>query len=174
MMEEDIQMFGDLGADGVVAGCLTPDGGLDLGRMERLRECAGSMHFTLHRAFDVCRDPYQALEEAVSLGIDTILTSGQAPVCTEGEETLKKLIAQARGRIEVLVGSGVNAEAIRRLAENIHASSFHMSGKCELDSGMVYRNRQVNMGLPGLSEFTILRTDKEEVQKARRVMDALR
>ncbi len=173
MMEEDIQMFGDLGADGVVAGCLTPDGGLDLGRMERLRECAGPMHLTLHRAFDVCRDPYQALEEAVSLGIDAILTSGQAPVCTEGEDTLKKLIAQARERIEVLVGSGVNAEAIRRLAESIHASSFHMSGKCELDSGMVYRNRRVKMGVPGLSEFTILRTDKEEVQKARSAMDAL-
>lgn len=35
------------------------------------------MWMTLHRAFDVCRDPYKALEEAVELGFDTILTSGQ-------------------------------------------------------------------------------------------------
>lgn len=49
MIEEDIQMFGELGADGVVIGCLKADGSLDLDRMEKLKTRAGQMHVTLHR-----------------------------------------------------------------------------------------------------------------------------
>lgn len=173
MIKEDIQMFRKLGADGVVAGCLKADGNLDLDRMSVLRESADPLRFTLHRAFDVCKNPYKALEEAVSLGIDTILTSGQAPCCTEGSETLKKLITQANERIEILVGSGVNAEVIRHMIEDVHASSFHMSGKQMINSGMAYRNPYINMGLPGFGEFDILRTDKEEVQKARNVINTM-
>lgn len=173
MMREDIQMFQELGADGVVAGCLKADGCLDMDRMSELRECADSLRFTLHRAFDVCRDPYQALEEAVSLGIDTILTSGQASCCIEGMETLKRLIAQADERIEILVGSGVNAEVIRSMIKDGSAGSFHMSGKQIIKSGMVYRKQCINMGVPGFSEFDILRTDKEEIQKARCVINEM-
>lgn len=171
MIAEDIALFRDLGADGVVAGCLKPDGNLDLERMKRLRQCADGMHMTLHRAFDVCRDPEQALEEAAALGIDTILTSGQRDTCEKGKGLLKKLICRAGERIEILVGGGVNAEVIRRLMEEIHAGSFHMSGKQALSSGMIYRNEQVNMGVPGLSEFEIYRTDLEQIQKAREALD---
>lgn len=167
MMKEDIQIFRELGADGITVGCLKPDGTLDLNRMKELKHCAGPLRLTLHRAFDVCQDPYAALEDAISLGIDRILTSGQAEVCTEGISVLQKLIAQADGRIEILVGSGVNADVIRQLKEKIHASSFHMSGKQKIRSGMTYRNECVHMGLPGLSEFEILRTDREEIRKAK-------
>lgn len=171
MISEDIRMFRELGADGVVVGCLKADGSLDSDRMGALREQAGPLQMTLHRAFDVCRDSGQALEEAVSLGVDTILTSGQAADCLGGKETLKKLIRQADGRIEILVGSGVNAEVIRQLMEEIGASSFHMSGKKMISSGMAYRNRQVHMGVPGIGEFDIFRTDKEEIRRARLVLD---
>ncbi len=170
MMKEDILMFRELGADGVVAGCLKADGSLDIKRMKDLRECAGTIKFTLHRAFDVCRDPYEALEEAVLLGVDTILTSGQAAVCTEGADVLKRLVSQAGERIEIMAGSGVNAEVIRQVAEKAHALSFHMSGKQMEDSGMIYRKPHVSMGLPCFSEYGILRTDKKEVQKARQVL----
>lgn len=173
MIKEDIQMFRRLGADGVAAGCLKADGNLDMDRMSVLRECADPLRFTLHRAFDVCRNPYKTLEEAVELGIDTILTSGQASCCVEGREVLKKLIVQANGRIEILTGSGVNAEVICQMIEDVHAGSFHMSGKQVINSGMVYRNPYVNMGVPGFSEFEILRTDKEEIQRARHVIDTM-
>lgn len=171
MIAEDIQMFQELGADGVVVGCLQADGSLNLDRMQELRERAGHLQMTLHRAFDVCRDPYQALEDAISLGIDTILTSGQASSCVEGTQVLKRLILQADERIEILVGSGVDAEIIGQLMEEIHAVSFHMSGKKIINSGMVFRNQQVHMGLPGLREFDIFRTDKEQIQRARQEMD---
>ncbi len=173
MIKEDIRMFRELGADGVVTGCLRADGNLDVDRMRAVRECADSLHLTLHRAFDVCRDPYRTLEEAIETGADTILTSGQASCCAEGKEVLKNLILQADGRIEILVGSGVNAEIIRQMIEDVHAASFHMSGKQSTDSGMIHRNPRIHMGLPGLSEYNILRTNKEEILKAKRVLELL-
>lgn len=173
MIEEDIRMFRELGADGVVTGCLKADGNVDLDRMRMVRESADSMHLTLHRAFDVCQDPYKALEEAVLLGVDTILTSGQKPCCAEGKDVLKTLVNQADERIEILAGGGVNADVIRQMIEEAGVSSFHMSGKQLIQSGMVYRNPCVNMGLPGFSEFNILRTDREEIVKARSVINTI-
>lgn len=170
IMKEDIRMFRKMGADGITTGCLKADGSLDVNRMEQLKGSAGSLRFTLHRAFDVCKDPYEALEEAVSLGIDRILTSGQAAACTEGLELLKKLTVQAAGRVEILVGSGVNAQVIRRLREELHAVSYHMSGKRKIDSKMSYRKDGINMGLPGLSEYDMLRTDLEEIRKAKEAL----
>lgn len=171
MIEEDIRMFRELGADGVVVGCLKPDGNLDTERMKKLRDCADGMHMTLHRAFDVCRDPWQALSEAISLNIDTILTSGQEADCIKGKKVIQELLKQAEDRIHILVGSGVNADVIRRLSDEIHATHFHMSGKEILQSGMKYRNERVNMGVEGMNEFEIFRTAKDEVVRAREALD---
>lgn len=170
MLAEDIQMFKEMGADGVVVGCLQADGSLDLERMKLLREKADGIRMTLHRAFDVCRDPYQTLEESIVLGIDTILTSGQRDNCMEGKVVLERLIRQADERIEILVGSGVNAEVICRLADEIHASSFHMSGKQTVSSGMQYRKEHVHMGIPGINEFHIFRTDESQIRAAKQVL----
>ena len=71
------------------------------------------------------------------------------------------------------VGSGVNAEVIRQLMEEIHASSFHMSGKKIISSGMIFRNQQIHMGLPGFGEFDVFRTDKEQIQRARQTLDKI-
>ena len=171
MLLDDIEMFQNLGADGVVVGCLKADGTLDLGRMKELRAKADGIHMTLHRAFDVCKDPYQALQEAVSLNIDTILTSGQASDCMKGKEVLKQLIEQAGDSIEILAGGGVNADVIRQLKSEIHASSFHMSGKHQTESGMLYRNPQVNMGFGGFSEYELFYTEEAKIREARKVLD---
>lgn len=171
MIEEDILTFRELGADGVVTGCLLPDGTLDTVRMRKLRETAQNMNMTLHRAFDLCRDPFRTLQEAVELGIDTILTSGQEEDCMAGKELLKRLIERAEDKIEILAGGGVNAEVIEKLIEEAGASSFHMSGKQKLESGMRYRNSRVSMGLPGLSEFDIFRTELAQIQRAREAID---
>ena len=81
-----VELYRRLGAEGVVVGCLLPDGSLDTERMKALREAAGDMSMTLHRAFDMCADPYEALEQAKGLGVQTILTSGQKADCTQGRE----------------------------------------------------------------------------------------
>ena len=170
---EDGEALLDAGADAIVSGFLTAEGELDGLRMEQLIVLAHShgKRFTLHRAFDVCKNPFAALKNCREWGVDSILTSGQAPSCVEGLKLLKKLFAEA-GEVELLLGAGVNAEAIRKVREEIpQAGSFHMSGKEVLESGMVYRKAGVNMGLPGLSEYEIWRTSEENIRKAREELD---
>lgn len=171
IISEDVKAFHQMGADGVVVGCLDPEGDLDMERMMILREMAGDGTMTLHRAFDLCRDPHQALREAESIGIDTILTSGQKNHCMDGRNLLKELIRESADRVHILVGSGVTPEVINCLADEIGARYFHMSGKKIIDSGMKYRKEQVNMGMPGMSEYEIYRTDEEQVRRARKIMN---
>lgn len=173
ILMEEVKLFRELGADGVVIGVLRPDGTLDEERMRILIEEAAGMSVTLHRAFDVCRDPYEALEQAKALGVDTILTSGQADSCLAGQKLLAELVERAGKEIDILVGSGVDAEAIRMLCPAVKASSYHMSGKITLDSSMVYRKEGVPMGLPSLSEFEIWRTSEEKIRAAAEVLKSL-
>lgn len=171
LIREAVKEFRRLGAEGVVIGILKPDGTLNMEQMKRLMEDAEGMSVTLHRAFDVCADPYEIMEQAISLGIDTILTSGQKNICTAGAELLKDLVEKSAGRITIQVGSGVNADVIRELQPKTGATAFHMSGKVTMDSEMEYRREGVNMGLPSLSEYEIWRTDEEAVRRARQVLD---
>ena len=76
-MKEEAQMYRELGADAIVTGIVCPDGTLNIEQMQELMDMAKGTAFTLHRAFDMCRDPFEALEQAVSLGMRTILTSGE-------------------------------------------------------------------------------------------------
>ena len=168
MMLEDAAALLDRGADAIVSGFLTPEGDLDLLRMEKMVELCHKRgkRFTLHRAFDVCRDPFLALEQCRALGVDTVLTSGQKNTCLEGLPLLKELW-EKRGDVELLIGAGVDAEAIHRIREELpQARSFHMSGKKVVESAMTYRKEGVSMGLPAFSEYTLWRTDPEKLRAA--------
>lgn len=159
------------GADGVVIGILKPDGTLDKERMQILVNLAKPMNVVLHRAFDVCRDPFEALEVAKELGIQTILTSGQKATAVEGADLLKELVEAANGEIDIMPGGGVNIDTLGDLIDRTGATSYHMSGKVELDSPMVYRKEGVPMGLPVLSEYTLFKTDSEKIRKAKHIIE---
>ena len=107
---EEVAMYRELGAEGVVIGVLKEDGTMNMTAMEQLMEAANGMSVTLHRAFDVCRDPKEALEQAVSLGMNTILTSGQQNSAVKGAELLAELQRQAAGRIRIQAGGGAVSE----------------------------------------------------------------
>ena len=171
IIRRDVKMFREAGADGVVIGVLTPDGKLDVARMQQLMQEAKGIHVTLHRAFDVSADPMAVLQQAKQLGIDTILTSGQKNTAMEGAPLLTELVKAADGQIDILIGSGVKASVITELAPKTGATSFHMSGKITLDSPMTYRKEDVSMGLPMMSEYTIWQTSAEEIAKARKALD---
>ncbi len=166
VMKEEIRMFREAKAQAVVIGVLDADGNLDIPSMEKLIQEAGEMDVTLHRAFDVCQDPYKTMEEAVKLGINTILTSGQRQSAWEGRDVIRRLICQSEGRIDIMAGGGVNAEVIERLYPVTGGSSYHMSGKIVSDSAMRYRKEGVSMGLPFMSEYEIWRTSEEKVREA--------
>ncbi|MDC7289921.1 copper homeostasis protein CutC [Blautia schinkii] len=173
IIRQAVRAFREMGAEGVVFGILKPDGTLNLEQMGELMEEAKGMSVTLHRAFDLCVDPYEAMEQAIGLGIDTILTSGQKNICTQGTALLRELVEKSRRRIKIQVGSGVNAEVIREVYPKTNARAYHMSGKVTLDSPMRYRKEGVNMGLPTISEYEIWRTDAENIREAKRVLEEL-
>ena len=106
IMIEDIKIARECGADGVVFGCLTAQGDVDMPLMKRLMQEVGDMSVTFHRAFDVCRDPKKALEDIISLDIDRILTSGQEENAEKGIPLLKELVKQAGDRIIIMPGCG--------------------------------------------------------------------
>ena len=174
LLAEQIRELKTAGADGFVIGCLTPDGRLDTEAMLPLMQAASGCGVTLHRCIDVSADPEQTYLDAMVLGIDTVLTSGAASSCVNGMETISRLLAlrDAHNGPEVLVGAGVSASVIARFRRELPAArAFHMSGKMELESGMIFRREGVPMGLPGLDEFHIQQTDPAAVRAALAVLN---
>ena len=174
LMRLQILELKQAGASGFVIGCLTPEGDLDAQAMRPLMEAAGGLPLTLHRCIDVSRNPVEAYKRAHQLGFDTVLTSGAAASCLQGEEMLGRLLRlrDELGGPEVLIGAGVNAAAIAHFRSRFPAArAFHMSGKMELESEMRFRRTGVPMGLPGLDEWHIQQTDPEKVRAARLALD---
>ncbi len=169
-MAMEIGLLRQAGADGFVIGCLTAHGVLDGKAMKPLLEAAQGAGLTLHRCIDVSCDPVQTYLEAASLGFDTVLTSGGAPNCLAGMDTIRKLIQlrEETSGPEVLIGAGVKASVIEAfLASAPGTRAFHMSGKTEIESAMVYRKDGIPMGLPGLDEWHIQQTSEEAVRAAK-------
>lgn len=170
IMKSQICALKKAGVEGVVIGVLDEDGNLDVPKMQELMQEAEGLSVTLHRAFDMCRDPFQALEDAIRLGINTILTSGQKQSAWEGRELIAELIEKADGRIDIMAGAGVGASVIEKLIPVTRGTSYHMSGKVTLDSRMRYRKAEVSMGLSSLSEYEIWQTSEALVGEAVRVL----
>ena len=174
MLRRQILKLAEAGADGFVIGCLTPTGELDTEAMKPLVESCGDKGITLHRCVDVSRDLGKTYQQAHALGIDTVLTSGGAASCVKGMETIGQLLTlrdQTNGP-EILIGAGVNASVIENFRKQYPAArAFHMSGKTELESKMVFRREGVPMGLPGLDEWHIQQTEEAAVRAARMALD---
>ena len=170
VMKEEAQMYRELGVSGIVTGILKPDGSLNTEQMEEILCAAPGIDYTLHRAFDVCRDPFETLEQAVSLGIGTILTSGQKNSAWEGRTLLAELVKRSAGRVDILAGAGITPDTIKRLIPCTGVTSYHMSGKIIRDSRMEFRKEGVSMGFPGFSEYEIWQTDAKLIRQAAEVL----
>lgn len=168
----EIEQCRGLGANGVVLGALRPDGALDADFLARCAAAAGGMHRTLHRAFDLCRDPFDALEQAIALGFDTILTSGQQAKAPLGVELLAQLVQRADGRIAILAGSGVGPDNLEQLAR-AGVRQFHFSAKRPVSSPMEFRREGVPMGLPVADEYLREYTDAALVRRAKQILVAM-
>lgn len=162
-MAADIDMARELGADGVVFGCLRSDGSLDTEANTMLMQHAKGMSVTFHRAFDRCAHPHQALEELISQGFDRILTSGQQPTALEGTPLLKELHEQAKGRIILLAGCGVNEQNIATIAQATNIHEFHFSARTAVKSQMQFSNPDVYMGAKDADEDTLNITSSQRV-----------
>lgn len=145
-MAQDIDLCQQLGVDGVVIGCLTPEGDVDQEACRMLMAHAQGMSVTFHRAFDRCRDAAQALEDVISLGCDRILTSGQQPTAEQGVALLARLQERAAGRIILMAGCGVNEGNIARIRQETGIREFHFSAREQVPSPCSYMHAAVYMG----------------------------
>lgn len=170
IMLKDIEMAKKLGVDGVVFGCLTPEGDVDIERNRELMAAANGMNVTFHRAFDKCRDPFKALEDIIALGCDRILTSGQQPKAEQGVALLKKVVEQAGNRIIIMPGSGINEDNISYIATETGAVEFHLSARLPVKSKMEFRNETVSMGA---AQITINEFE-QDITSAERVSNTIK
>lgn len=123
----DILEFKDIGVDGFVFGILTNDGKIDIEVNKALVDLAKPFPCTFHRAFDEVSNYEKALEDVISCGFSTILTSGTFPNVMEGKEVLKQLVIQANNRIEIMPGGGLRSTNISALNEMVNANWYHSS-----------------------------------------------
>ena len=160
----DIELAKQLKVHGVVFGCLTKQGDIDIPLMRRLIEASKPLSVTCHRAFDVCRDPFVALEQLIELGCDRILTSGQQPDAIHGIPLIKELVKRAGERIIIMPGCGVHEDNIAHIEAETGAKEFHASARSIIYSEMEYRNENVTMGSNTVtSEFETMQTDHKKV-----------
>jgi copper homeostasis protein len=127
IMMNEVTLCKDLGCDGIVIGLLNKNGEIDIKRASKLIELAYPLEVTFHRAFDRCKDPFEALEQLIETGCQRILTSGQQPAAPQGVDLITQLVKAANERISIMPGSGVRKENIKELAEKTGAKEFHSS-----------------------------------------------
>lgn len=171
VMLRDIAEAGARGADGVVIGALDPEGGVDQALTRRLVEAGRPMAVTFHRAFDLVREPARELEVLIGLGIERVLTSGQAPSALLGSEAIAALVAQAAGRITIMAGGGINEANAARVVRETGVREIHVGAGGIRDSGMEFRREGVFMGKAYQpDEYRRVETDPERVREiAKRV-----
>lgn len=126
-MLADIDATRQAGLEGVVLGASLPDGRLDAELLEQLAAAAGDLPRTLHRAFDLVPDMAEAIEQAIALGFDTILTSGRAKTALEGFDDLVLAHRLSDGRITIMAGSGVTAETAPAILSRVPLTALHAS-----------------------------------------------
>jgi len=122
-----IETIKKLGVNGFVFGILNEDKTINIEQNKALVEFSTPFSCTFHRAFDAVLNVEKALEDVISCGFSTILTSGTFPNVMEGKEVLKQLVIQANNRIEIMPGGGLRSTNISVLDEMINTNWYHSS-----------------------------------------------
>jgi copper homeostasis protein len=126
-MKSEIESIKELGVNGFVFGILYEDDTINIEQNKTLVAEAYPFPCTFHRAFDAVSNYEQALEAVISCGFSTILTSGAFSNVMEGNEVLKKLVYQAKNRIEIMPGGGLRSTFISELNKIVGANWYHSS-----------------------------------------------
>jgi copper homeostasis protein len=163
VMRADIMAAKSARADGVVLGILQADGTVDEAKTREFVELAHPMPVAFHRAFDMTRDPAEALEAVIRTGAIRILTSGQHPSAESGLSVLHQLTEQAAGRIEIMAGVGVSGHNASQFI-GIGLDALHLSGKSSLPSPMVYRRPNLQMASAVLGEYERIEASADAIQ----------
>ena len=172
-MKRDIAQCQKLSVDGVVFGMLNTDGTIDKKRCQELIARARPLKVTCHRAFDMARDPFEALEDCIEAGFDRILTSGREPQAAKGVSLIGKLVEKASGRIIIMAGSGVNEENVETIVTQSGVSDIHFSATTSKPSPMEYIQTKIaTMGQQASSEYQLRTVDPQRIRKTRELAES--
>lgn len=136
------------GSDGLVFGFLNADGSLDekrTGELTNMAKRAGKQA-VFHRAIDVAEDWRDMLSRLIKLGVDRVLTSGQAPDVAYGTDVVREMIEFAEGRIQILPGAGVNEKNIRRIIAETGCTQLHVARFTQRADSSTANNRDIFYG----------------------------
>jgi len=166
-MRRDIQAAKDLGANGVVLGILTPAGLVDIHRTRSLVELARPLSVTFHRAFDMTDCLFRALDDVGATGASYLLTSGGAPTCLEGVNTIASMVQS--GKIQIIAAGGIRPDNVATILQRTGVRHIHSGLNRSIPSPMTYRNPRVSMGKAGGREYqrsVVLTEDVEALRLA--------
>jgi copper homeostasis protein len=139
-MLRDIRVAKNLGVAGIVLGVLREDGRIDVELCKLLIEAARPLAVTFHRAFDLTPDPYEAFDCLLELGVDRLLTSGQAATALEGKSLLRELVLRAGIDLSVMPGGGIRGSDVAKLVLATGALEIHGSAsEATIESGRATR-----------------------------------
>ncbi|TDQ09939.1 copper homeostasis protein CutC [Pedobacter metabolipauper] len=150
-MLADIELFKNIGCEGIVVGCLLQNGTVDKEKLTSFVKAAHPMSVTFHRAFDRCENAFKALEDIIECGCSRILTSGQMPFAHEGIPLIRELILKAANRILIIPGGGITSDIIMDLVEETKATEYHTPVKAVVSSRMNYCQEKMQETLETIS-----------------------
>ncbi len=171
IIKKDIEFCKEIGCDGVVIGFLNADGTIDTEKTAEAIKIARPMSVTFHRAFDMTRDPIEAVDQLINLGIDQLLTAGQNNKAPDGKELIAELVKRAGDKMIIMPGSGINKENICMMQEFTGATEFHLTGQVQAESKMHYRKKGIFLG--GLKEIPEYSKAETDIKKIRAVVAQL-
>jgi copper homeostasis protein len=166
-MRRDIDAVRSAGLAGVVLAASRASGVLDEDVLATLIDHAAGLGATLHRAFDLAPDLGEALEIAVRLGFERVLTSGGARAAPEGAAQIGDLVVQAKGRIGIMAGAGLNAGNVTEIVRSTGVQEVHAS--CSQPVSKDETAKAADLGfLHGLRD-----TDQSTVEAMIRALDGV-
>jgi copper homeostasis protein len=174
IMRRDIEICGENGVDGIVVGILQTGGNIDIERTAKLIEFAYPMSATFHRAFDMCSDPVQGLEDVIDTGCARLLTSGLKNKAQDGIELIRQLAIQAGERIIIMPGGGIDETNVALIITATKVKEIHLRGRKTIDSEMIFRRQGIYMGgVSGIPEFTSKVADPERIKSIVHILKTL-
>lgn len=165
IMKQDAQVMKDLGVNGIVFGILSKDAEIDLNRTNTLMELIHPLDCTFHRAFDMCKDQFKALEQLKKVGIKRILTSGGENTSVKGIDMITNLVKEAKNEIIIMPGSGVTPDTLEEIMHKTKAVEFHSSAKTFINTKMEHFKPNINMGIKNdIDEYKKISVDTDSIK----------